>query len=114
MVNITGLFDSETGAKKGYRAMSFLWFIIIRDEKDRSNETLINHEMIHFHQQKELLFVFQWILYILFYLFNLLRGYGLDKAYKSNLFEREAYSNENNKNYLKSRKRYNWINYGKI
>jgi hypothetical protein len=111
MRNITGLFDSDTGDKKGYKAMSFLFFIILRDEESRNDTTLITHEMIHFKQQLELLFVGQWFLYVLFYVCNLVKGLGMDKSYRQNPFEKEAYSNESNPAYLKSRKLYNWVNY---
>jgi len=87
---------------KEYAAMSFLCFIFIAEEKSRHNDTLIRHEKIHFHQQLELLFVFQWILYGIFHLI-----YGYD----NNPFEREAYENEKDKDYLAKRFPIDWVKY---
>lgn len=96
---------------KQYRAFSFFIFIILADKEDKrskSYKVLINHEKIHFHQQLELLFVFQWILYVAFYLDLLLRGYGKNNSYRLNPFEKEAYSREKDLTYLKRRKPYSW------
>jgi hypothetical protein len=72
---------------------------------------LRRHETIHFQQQLELLFVFQWILYGLFYLMGLLRYRNGAMAYRENPFEREAYNHDNEADYLKNRKRYKWLRY---
>jgi hypothetical protein len=74
-----------------------------------ATERLRLHETIHYRQQVELLFVGQWILYGLFWLFGFFR-YKFDgaKAYRENLFEREAYSNEGDPFYLKRRKFFAW------
>ena len=69
------------------------------------------HEAIHFQQQLELLFVFQWILYVGFYIKGLIKYKVGKTAYYESPFEREAYKNEENIVYLESRPRYNWINY---
>ena len=114
MINITGLFDSDTGDRKGYRAMSFLCFIILRDEKDINDKVLLNHEIIHYKQQLELFFVGQWFLYVLFYAINILKGYNSDKAYKMNYFEQEAYDNEDDLSYLNDRKLFSWLKYIKL
>ena len=76
--------------------------------KGRMSESDKVHETIHYQQQLELLFVFQWALYFLFYIVGWLRfGNGL-LAYLNNPFEIEAYDNEKNENYLLTRKRYSW------
>tara|TARA_B100000424_G_scaffold231789_1_gene194235 strand:+ start:1864 stop:2229 length:366 start_codon:yes stop_codon:yes gene_type:complete len=75
------------------------------------SKTTRRHETIHYHQQLELLFVFQWILYGLFWLV----GYGkyLDgkEAYRQNPFEQEAYDNEKKFTYLAKRKPWAWRKY---
>lgn len=69
------------------------------------------HETIHFLQQVEMLFVFQWILYGLFYIIGrIIHGSG-KKAYYNNPFEVEAYTHEAEKDYLENRKWYSWISY---
>ncbi len=74
-------------------------------------EQIINHEKIHFRQQVEMLFVLQWLLYVLFYFINRLKGMNHDKAYRNNPFEKEAFANDWDLNYLKKRKFLSWLNY---
>ena len=69
------------------------------------------HEIIHFQQQLEMLFVFQWIFYGLFWLIGMIRYRDGRKAYYENPFEREAYDNELDENYLQERPRYAWLWY---
>jgi len=88
-------------------ALSFFIFVWCRGE---ISETTKRHETIHFQQQLELLFVFQWVLYGVYYLIGLMKHKGNGElAYRTNPFEIEAYTNESNVNYLKERRRYNWI-----
>lgn len=75
------------------------------------NKTTARHETIHYQQQLELGFVFQWLLYGLFYLVGLVRYRNGAMAYRENPFEREAYSNEKKRTYLAKRKRYAWVSY---
>ena len=93
--------------------ISLFPFIILRRKLKGSNSRLadivINHETIHFQQAVELLFVGFYILYLLNFLVNLIRYRNVDKAYETILFEKEAYGNENNLEYLKTRKRFAWI-----
>ena len=69
------------------------------------------HETIHFQQQLELLFIFQWILYGAFWLRNFIKYKDGAAAYFTNPFEEEAYGNESDENYLEHRKRYSWTKY---
>ena len=69
------------------------------------------HETIHFQQQLEMLFLGQWILYVLFYLVGLIRYRSGEVAYRENPFEREAYENDDDELYLQGRPRYNWVRY---
>ena len=95
----------------GFVAMSFCGICFVR--KDRrliflSDKANLNHEEIHLAQQKELLFIGFYLLYILFWLFNLIT---FKKAYMSIPFEKEAYFNELNNDYLKIRKPFAWLKY---
>lgn len=76
------------------------------------SETTKRHETIHFQQQLECLFIFQWILYGLHYLvlFAKYKGDG-KRAYRNICFEREAYDNELKVDYLENRTRYAWVRY---
>ena len=86
-----------------------LWpFIFIRDE---GNLRIINHESIHLKQQKELLIVLFYILYGMFWLYHFIKLRNKVAAYYAIPFEKEAYENDNNLDYLKNRKFYSWVNY---
>ncbi len=93
-----------------YTGLSFFIFIwITREPHDQTQ--LIRHEKIHFWQQVELLFLFHWILYALFYLVGRLHGQCHYIAYRYNPFEIEAFENDVNKNYLKTRTPFAWVRY---
>lgn len=90
-------------------------FVILREKYrdseeefwQKANKRTINHESIHFQQALELGVLPFYILYFLEMLLKL-PFYGKD-AYMNLSFEREAYGNDDNLDYLKQRKRYNWI-----
>jgi hypothetical protein len=93
--------------QKGFRALAF-WPIIfyrLRDDETtahKPNQKTINHEKIHFAQQKELLILGFLLLYIIFHFI-----YG----YHKNPFEIEAYKNDSNFDYLENRKIFSWLKY---
>lgn len=99
------------GSNKIYAGQSFFIFIILREERFRYNYKLINHEKIHQRQQRELLFVGHWILYLFFYLYHLAITRSHIKAYERIPFEREAYAHQSNLKYLNDRPAYNWRKY---
>jgi len=93
-------------------AISFgCWVWCRGDLEQRAQRGTKRHETIHFQQQIELLFVGQWILYVLFYLIGLLRYRDGPTAYRENPFEREAYANDAYTNYLSTRNRFSWLKY---
>ena len=67
-----------------------------------------NHEAIHTKQMKELLYVPFYILYLLEWLYRLIQK---GNAYRNISFEKEAYNNENDMNYLDKREHFSWIEY---
>ncbi len=71
----------------------------------------INHETIHMKQQLELLVIFFYLFYVLEYIFRIFQYGNVQKAYLNISFEREAYSNETNLNYLSTRKWYSFLKY---
>lgn len=91
--------------------MALFPVILLSDAKDVSDAALINHEKIHLRQQAELLVIPFYLLYLLNYLFNLARYRQHHKAYMHICFEREAYQNETNQNYLLTRKWFSWRRY---
>lgn len=84
-------------------AITLYPFIIIQHSCLRQNATLINHEKIHLRQQLEMLVIPFYVFYVIEYWIRLSRCREKQKAYRSISFEREAYENEGNQNYLKIR-----------
>ncbi|MBR5171092.1 MAG: hypothetical protein IKW85_11065 [Muribaculaceae bacterium] len=92
---------------KGYNAINLLGVLFVHHGVYLSEE-LMNHERIHTAQQREMLFVFFYLFYLVEWLVRLLmRG----NAYRNISFEREAYANQRNLNYLKHRQHYAWRRY---
>lgn len=96
---------------KGYRGMTLYPFVIIRNFLDKENKVLLNHEKIHIRQQLELLILPFFLWYILEYLIRLIQYKDRSKAYRNISFEREAYTNESDENYLQKRKIWNFSKY---
>lgn len=96
---------------KGFRGLTLFPFVIIRDFADKENKVLLNHEKIHIRQQLELLILPFFVLYFLEYLVRLVQFKDRNKAYRNISFEREAYDNERNLDYLKTRPFWKFRNY---
>lgn len=80
--------------------------------KVKPNDKTIRHESIHTKQMKELLYVPFYLWYVIEWFIKLfLNKFNIHNAYRSISFEREAYENDNDLNYLNSRKRYIWLKY---
>lgn len=92
---------------KGFKAINLFGVFFVRKGSVMSKEDM-NHEAIHTAQMKEMM-------YILFYWWYLvewiLRLFGKGNAYRRISFEREAYDNQHNMNYLSVRKKYSWTEY---
>lgn len=96
---------------KGYTAITLFPFIFIHDKRLKEDTALINHEKIHLRQQAELLVVFFYLWYIIEYLIKLFKYANHAKAYRNISFEREAYTNEANSNYLNNRALWSFIKF---
>ncbi len=72
---------------------------------------VINHERIHNAQQRELLFIPFYVVYVLEWLFRLIQYRKWYDAYMNISFEREAYANDDNLSYLPKRKIFAWRHY---
>ena len=118
---------------KGFRAMNVLGLVFTRKNADEITITTKRHEQIHTIQQYEILCASALIslvlcniwaswwyllitialpiaLYVLVWLIELaLPPYN--SAYKDSLFEREAFANELNRNYLVTRPLFAWVRY---
>lgn len=96
---------------------------LIFTKRDYISSNTIRHESIHWAQEKELAIVFFYLLYVLFFVVELLRcqfnhqrGAAADgryrstweRAYRMNPFEREAYVHELDPEYLNTRRHFAW------
>lgn len=88
---------------KGYRGLTAFPFVFVKHRLDKENMVFVNHEKIHLRQQLELLVLPFFIWYFLEYLVRLVQYKNADLAYRNISFEREAYANELNLDYLKNR-----------
>ena len=89
-------------------AITLFPFIISRDEM---SDVTIRHEIIHIEQQRELLVIFFYILYVWYWLKGKVKGMDNDEAYMSIPFEQEAYRKMYDEDYLSKRKRFAWRQY---
>lgn len=88
---------------KGYLGFAFFPFVFLSSERYRADRVLLNHERIHLRQQLELLIVPFYIWYFSEYAMRWIRYRDASLAYKNISFEREAYANEQQDAYLRSR-----------
>lgn len=95
---------------KGYLAITIGPYILTRTP-EQITDIVVNHESIHYEQEKELGFIPFYLLYGLEYLIKLSIYRNHKKAYRGISFEQEAYSNESNLDYIKNRKHYSWLKY---
>jgi len=98
---------------RGFRGLTFYPFVFLADKDDKLNKVFINHEKIHIRQQLELLILPFYLWYFVEYLFRLIQFKDRKEAYFNISFEREAYSNEKDLNYLKSRSFWRFLKYVK-
>src|SRR5215831_723876 len=86
------------------RGMALFPFILLREKSLSKDKIIMNHEMIHHQQQLELLIIPFYLFYIINYFFNRIRYKTHDAAYRNIIFEREAYANETDLEYLQRRR----------
>lgn len=89
---------------KNVQGVALYPFILLKYRHLRKDKYLMNHEEIHLQQQKELLVLPFYLLYLGNYIVNLFRYRNHYEAYRNISFEREAYANEHDLDYLKKRK----------
>jgi len=75
------------------------------------SDITINHEKIHIEQQRELLVIFFYVLYVWYWLIAKVKGMTNDEAYMNIPFEQEAYEKMYDENYLIKRARHAWRQY---
>ena len=118
----------HTGIEIGYKAINLFGVLFVRSNA-KIDEVTINHEAIHSSQFVELMILFavatvfiRWWLpmfapfafyvwYVVEYLIHLIRFKSTHIAYRMISFEREAYTNQGNANYLPKRTWFSFLNY---
>lgn len=92
---------------KGFKAINLFGILFVRGDAVIDKVTL-NHEEIHTAQMKELCYVF---FYLWYFIEWIIRLFCNGNAYRNISFEQEAYTNEENLNYLEERNHYSFLNY---
>jgi len=96
---------------RGFRGLTFYPFVILANKDDKFNEVFMNHERIHIKQQIELLILPFYLWYVIEYLYRLIQYKDRKQAYLNISFEREAYKNERDLNYLKKYTFWNFLKF---
>lgn len=79
--------------------------------KGPCDKTVINHEKIHTAQIREQFYLLFYIWYLLEWVVKLMLYKNSFKAYRNIYFEREAYLNQSDYQYLSHRKHFAFIHY---
>lgn len=105
------IFVSKIFVPKGFMGITFYPFIFLKFSKDKDNAVFINHEKIHLRQQIEMLIIPFYVWYGIEYLIRIIQYKNKKRAYRNISFEKEAYQNENNLDYLKKRRFWRFLKY---
>lgn len=91
-----------------------IWPFVFINKKYKEDDVLVIHEKIHLKQQLEMFWLPFFIWYFTEFLIRFIQYRDWNLAYRNISFEREAYYNEYNPNYLLTRKRFSFIHYLKF
>jgi len=89
-------------------AITLYPFIICKGTLDQQTRI---HEVIHLKQQRELLLIGFYILYVGYWVWNLVKHQSFQAAYKEIPFEKEAYAHDEDPTYPLNRKAFSWRRY---
>lgn len=95
---------------KGFKAITLWPFIFVRNNASFT-EADERHERIHGRQQVEMLLLPFLLWYGLEWLIRLIITGSTHRAYRDIGFEQEAYTNQNDEEYLNKRRLYAWFKY---
>ncbi|OPZ29179.1 MAG: hypothetical protein BWZ00_01169 [Bacteroidetes bacterium ADurb.BinA174] len=96
---------------KGFRAINLFGVVFARKEQGELSRQIINHELIHTRQMLELMFIGFYVWYVTEWIIKWIIYKNRFMAYRNIGFEREAFENDDNFDYLKHRKWYGFANY---
>lgn len=94
----------------GYKAMCLGPIILVKQDS-KFDEKDLNHEKIHWEQEKECLILPFLLWYGVEFLIKLAKYKNWHKAYRAISFERESYANQNNSDYIENRSHFSWFKY---
>jgi hypothetical protein len=89
--------------RKNFSGITLWPFLILKKKSLKKDLVFLNHERIHFRQQVELLVIPFYLWYALEFIVRLIQYKSRYQAYRNISFEREAYSNEKDLDYLEKR-----------
>lgn len=93
------------------KAITIFPFIFLENKELKKDKVLLNHEMIHIRQQLEMLVIPFYIWYVIEFFIRLLKTKSRDLAYMNISFEKEAYANEAQLDYIVQKKFWSFIKY---
>ncbi|WP_435133480.1 hypothetical protein [Formosa sp. A9] len=96
---------------RGYLGITLYPFVLLKDEGLKTNKVLMNHERIHLRQQLELLVIPFYVFYCIEFCMRLIQYKHWNLAYRNISFEREAYTNEKDLNYVRQRSWFSFLKY---
>lgn len=96
---------------KGFKGISLWPFVVLRQKESADDLIFINHERIHLKQQQELLVLPFYLLYLAEFVVRYFKYRNAYTAYRNISFEKEAYENESDLQYCKTRKIWGFLDY---
>ncbi len=96
---------------RGFRGLTFFPFVFLKNKEDVLDKVFVNHEKIHLKQQIELLVLPFYVWYVMEFFIRWIMTKDKNAAYRNISFEKEAYTNEKDLNYLQSRSFWRFLNY---
>ena len=93
---------------RGFTAINLMGVVFARVEYRPLSTAILRHEAIHTAQMKETAFLGFYLIYMLEWLWGMLRLRDAHTAYRAIRFEREAYRNMADPSYLTRRHPYAW------
>lgn len=89
--------------RRNFNGMTVWPFVVVKHQTLCEDKVFLNHESIHLRQQLELLILFFYLWYGVEFLVRWTSYRNRHLAYRNISFEREAYAEEYNFQYLKRR-----------
>lgn len=102
---------SKWFVRKGFNGITLWPFVVMREGGLKKNKRFINHEKIHLIQQGEMLVLLFYLWYAVEFLIRLFQYKNRYLAYVNISFEREAYANEKDLNYVEKRSFLRFLKY---